>query len=183
MFDLQGNRKYLNSTERDAFRKSASVLNELAEKTFCLTLLHTGCRISEALNVTCSRVDVSEKALIFETLKRRKQRIFRAVPIPDSLVRALQRLTKGKKPSDRIWTISRTTAWRVVKQRMSHAGITGTKACPKGLRHGFAICALTVKIPLTTVKKWLGHARLETTEIYTEALGDEERALARRMWS
>ena len=59
----------------------------------------------------------------------------------------------------------------------------GGMASPKGLRHGFAVACLAQKIPLTTVKKWLGHARLETTAIYLEVSGDEERELAKRLWT
>jgi site-specific recombinase XerD len=66
---------------------------------------------------------------------------------------------------------------------MEKAGITGGMASPKGLRHGFAVACLAQKIPLTTVKKWLGHARLETTAIYLDVSGDEERELAKRVWS
>jgi len=32
------------------------------------------------------------------------------------------------------------------------------------------------------VQKWLGHRNLETTAIYMDAQGDEERELAARMW-
>lgn len=67
------------------------------------------------------------------------------------------------------------------------AGITGGMACPKGLRHGFAIACVGQGIPLTTIQKWLGHARLETTAIYLDATGDEvfneERELANHLWA
>ena len=182
MFDRRGNRKYLNSAEREAFRLSSTAESDLAEETFCLTLLYTGCRISEALNVPCRRLDLSERALIFETLKRRHRGMFRAVPMPDFLVKSIQQLVVGKKPTARIWDYSRTTAWRLIKGKMARAEIKGVQACPKGLRHGFAIACLSENIPLTTVKKWLGHARLETSAIYLEVGGNEERQFAKRLW-
>jgi hypothetical protein len=37
-------------------------------------------------------------------------------------------------------------------------------------------------VPLNMMQKWLGHARIETTAIYVNALGSEERAIAARMW-
>jgi site-specific recombinase XerD len=58
----------------------------------------------------------------------------------------------------------------------------GGMASPKGLRHGFAVACLAQKIPLPAVQKWLGHARMETTAIYLEVSGDEERELAKRLW-
>jgi integrase/recombinase XerD len=55
-------------------------------------------------------------------------------------------------------------------------------ASPKGLRHGFAVACLMQKVPLTAVKRWLGHARLETTAIYLDVSGSEEREFAKRLW-
>lgn len=37
-------------------------------------------------------------------------------------------------------------------------------------------------VPLNLVQRWLGHARMETTAIYLQAMGDEEREIAARMW-
>jgi hypothetical protein len=38
------------------------------------------------------------------------------------------------------------------------------------------------RLGLSLLKKWLGHAKLETTEIYATPIGKEERRLARLMW-
>ena len=38
-------------------------------------------------------------------------------------------------------------------------------------------------IPLNLVQKWLGHAQLTTTAIYADAVGAEEKDIARRMWA
>ncbi len=125
----------------------------------------------------------ANKAVVFETLKRRQRGHFRAVPIPDSLVELLRQVTPPADPSARVWNFSRPTAYRLVKDCMARAKIAGGMASPKGLRHGFAVACLAEKIPLSTVKKWLGHARLETTAIYLDVSGNEERELAKRLWS
>ena len=65
---------------------------------------------------------------------------------------------------------------------MEAAGINGLPATPKGLRHGFGIKAVTCNVPLNMTQKWLGHARISTTAIYTEAVGAEEKEIAQRMW-
>jgi site-specific recombinase XerD len=62
------------------------------------------------------------------------------------------------------------------------AGISGPPANPKGLRHAFGVETLQAGVPINLVKKWLGHSRLETTEVYTNAVGDEEQAIASRFW-
>jgi integrase len=183
MFDRQGNRKYLNDAERRAFLRAVKSEPNALRRAFVLTLFHCGCRISEALNMTAERVDLANRAVVFETLKRRQRGHFRAVPIPDSLVELLRQVVSQAAPSARVWTFSRPTAYRMVKGCMAWAKITGGMASPKGLRHGFAVACLAQKIPLSTVKKWLGHARLETTAIYLDVSGNEERELAKRLWS
>jgi site-specific recombinase XerD len=69
-----------------------------------------------------------------------------------------------------------------VKIVMALAGIPKAQSKPKALRHAFAIEGTQERISLFLLKKWLGHAKLETTEIYATPLGREERALARLMW-
>jgi integrase/recombinase XerD len=182
VFDRQGNRKYLNSTEREAFFEAVSREPDAARRAFCLVLFYTGCRISEALALRVQRIDMSDECIVFETLKQRRRRAFRAIPIPDSLVRVFGKLLEKEKPSARIWRMSRSTAFRLVKEHMRQAGIKGVMACPKGLRHGFAVECVGEKIPLTTIQKWMGHAKLETTAIYLAVSGKEERNLAHRLW-
>jgi integrase len=183
MFDRQGSRKYLNVAERRAFVRALCNEPDALRQAFCLTLFHTGCRISEALNLMADRVDLVNKAIVFETLKRRKKGYFRAVPIPDSLVELLRQIVSQTDPPARVWKFSRPTAYRLVTGWIARAGVAGGMASPKGLRHGFAVACLAQKIPLPTVQKWLGHARMETTAIYLEVSGDEERELAKRLWS
>src|SRR6185437_8025933 len=114
MFDRRGNRKYLNDAERRAFLRAVKHEPDTARRAFCLTLFYTGCRISEALNVTAARADLAGKEIVFETLKRRRRGIYRAVPIPDTLRRPLGRVLDRSNPSARVWKFSRATAYRLV---------------------------------------------------------------------
>ena len=182
MFDRAGNRKYLNGRERKAFHRAVGTETDLLRRAFLLTLFYTGCRISEALNVLVGRFDLMNGAITFETLKRRKRGCFRAVPVPEELTNVVRFLIEGKGVNDRLWKFSRPTAYRMVKAKMRQSHIVGGMACPKGLRHGHGVACVAVKIPLTTIQKWLGHARIETTAIYLDVLGEEERALAMRLW-
>src|SRR5690606_4497837 len=66
--------------------------------------------------------------------------------------------------------------------RCPAAGVKGGQATPKGLRHGFGVSAIQSKVPLNLVQRWLGHADIKTTAIYTSAMGEEERQIAAQMW-
>jgi len=68
----------------------------------------------------------------------------------------------------------------------SGSGLGSSRApsaeCTNALRHGFGVAAVTAGIPLNLVQKWLGHAHLSTTAVYANAVGAEEKDIARLMW-
>jgi len=190
LYDQKGHRKYLTPTERAAFLRAAEdAVREV--RTFCGTLVHTGCRISEALALTADRVDIGDGVVVIESLKKRRSGIYRGIPVPpaflDTLdlvhdIRAARRGAEGGRGAH-LWSWSRPTAWRHVCTVMESAGIAGLHACPKGLRHAFGIKAVTSNVPLNMTQKWLGHAQLSTTAIYADAIGPEEKEIAGRMWA
>ncbi len=120
--------------------------------------------------------------LVFESLKKRRRGIYRGVLVPPALLEMLSQTFQLQGTKERLWYWSRRSAYRRVKAVMQAAGIEGAQASPKGLRHGFGVACVECSIPLTMIKKWLGHAKLQTTMIYTNAVGEEERALAARLW-
>ena len=189
LYDQQGNRKYLTRSERQAFIDAARRAAPEVE-TFCLTLAYTGARISEVLALVPLRIDTSANAIIIESLKKRKRGIYRAVPVPlDLLVRLDEVHTLVDRRSNpclnqlRMWNWSRTTAWNRVRTIMRAAGIVDGPAMPKALRHAFGVGGTQAGIPLNLIQRWLGHADIQTTAIYTDVMGDEERVLADRMWA
>ena len=72
LYDEDGQRKYLTPGERDAFLKAAEDAPREV-RTFCATLVYTGCRITEALELTADRVDLKGGLLVLESLKKRKR--------------------------------------------------------------------------------------------------------------
>jgi len=182
LYDRAGRRKYLTPDERQAFLLAAtSACDDV--RAFCWTLAHTGCRISDALALRGNRIDCDGGVIVFETLKKRRKGVYRAVPVPPAFLQMLsQTYDLPELGGARLWQWSRTTAWRRVREVMTEAGLSGLCASPKGIRHGFGIKAVTSDVPLNMTQKWLGHARLSTTAIYTDAVGPEERLIAQRMW-
>jgi len=178
-----GQRKYLNSTERARFLAAAMAASPDI-RTFCLTLAYTGCRISEALLIRSEDVEVTERLIALRSLKKREQGvIIREVPVPQDFIDELSvvhRLTDQN--GGLLWPWGRTHGWQIVKTIMSEAGIANLPASPKGLRHSFGVHAVLSGVPLTLIQKWLGHEDIETTAIYLNILGPEERLIAARMW-
>lgn len=176
--DRGGQRKYLNRAEYMRFLAAADRLDP-GPRALCYTLALTGCRVSEALSLSVPQLDPENGALIVKTLKRRRI-VFRAVPIPLRLTRML--LDVPLHTGGRFWIMHRSSAWRLIKQTMKAAEITGPMACCKGLRHSFGIRAIGCNVPPNLVQRWMGHATPSTTTIYLDAVGPEERAFAHRMW-
>jgi integrase len=189
IFDVHGQRLYLTAHERSGFLKAA-LKAEKNVQAFCMVLAYTGARISEVLALTPKRIDINAKVIIIETLKKRRSGIYRTVPVPDHLLNALDKTFGLKELRSRpellnepIWPWCRMTAYRKVLEIMDNALISdGPHKCPKGLRHAFGVLAISKGISLNMVSKWMGHASLDVTAIYTNAIGEEQRALARKMW-
>jgi integrase len=80
LFTIEGKRKYLTSDVQGRFMAAANAHERAEVRTFCLTLAYTGCRISEALELTPERVDLSDKSITFRTLKQRDKIKYRSVP-------------------------------------------------------------------------------------------------------
>jgi integrase/recombinase XerD len=191
LYDPEGRRLYLTAAERDAFLEAATKADRTI-RTLCSVLYYTGCRISEALALTPRRIDFNDQTLIINTLKKRRKQVYRPIPVPNTLlddldlvhgIRKAIKRHKTDKLDAPLWSVSRVTAWRRVTAVMSAAGIPdGPHRCPKGLRHGFAIHALSKNVPLNMVSKWMGHAQMKTTAIYANAVGEEQQSIAARMW-
>jgi len=181
-----GQRLYLTPAERSAFIEVARAQPPPVH-TFCHMLAYTGCRISEALALTNKNIDLQSQVVVFETLKRRHKGVFRAVPLPDPFLQELTKthhLSLYDATSKPLWPMSRSTAYRRIIDVLEAAGIAkGPHHCPKGLRHSFGVTAVLNGVPVGKLKAWMGHARLETTLLYTQATGDEERALAQAIWN
>lgn len=181
-------RLYVNDTERKAFIAAAIKAPAIA-RIFCLTLVYTGCRLSEARYLKREDLQLHEHLLSFGTLKRRQAGQTREVPIPDKLMREFEHVhfsglvkSTGFLFADENRPPPRVACYRWVKQVMATAGIAGPQACPKGLRHGYGVHATKRGVQLHMLQKWMGHASMKTTAIYATALGPEEQEVAKRMW-
>jgi len=184
LFDKVGNRKYLNSLERQKFLKHVSKLDS-SKKLFCLLLYYTGCRISKVLNIELRHFQFGENGyVIIRSLKKRTNISFRKIYLPPDLIIELKFFFKDHSlfNDSKVWNFCRQTGYRCVKRVMEKANITGAMSCPKGLRHNFAVNALLKGIPLPTLQKWMGHSSLEITSIYLQVMNLEEVQFAKRIW-
>jgi len=197
LYDEKFRRKYLNRIECRKFRK---VVDKLAfeRRIFCRLLYCSGCRISEVLNLTIDKIDISSNVVIIRSLKKRKKpkkqskqrrrkkskkkvKLWRRIPIPSDLVKNLLELAEPCS-ENRLFSFSRTTGWRIIKKLMMECEISGPQATCKGLRHSFGVRCVMSGIPLNTIQLYMGHEDPETTAIYLEVMHEESRELIEKTW-
>jgi len=198
LFSPAGERLYLTAQERERFLDAANH-EDRQERMFCHVLHFTGCRPSEALELSPGRILLAESAIVFRSLKKRKQDSkgrqkhpqYRTVPVPFKVVDGLDLVfgirktqKRGKNLDKLFWPMSRPTAYRLVKRVMDRAGIEGKQATGKGLRHGFGVAMVTAKkpLPLHVLSQLMGHSDTKTTEVYLQVVGEEKRQLIEDAW-
>lgn len=139
-----------------------------------------GLRVSEAVNLTPSNVDLAEGN--FRLIgKGNKERL---VPIHPELVQPLRLLSYGVKAGEAIIGCDRRTAWRWVKEAWAAAVQSGAVQEKPGrvgthtMRHGAARHWLDNDVPINRVSLWLGHSDVKTTMIYLALLPDPGDSMA-----
>ena len=182
LYSKNGERLYLNQSELGRFKLHA-LGQALPRKALCLFLFHTGCRLSEALNVRMRDIQWQEGRVAIHTLKKKKHET-RELLIPPHMIYVLEELLGDDIAHDdrQLWQVVRTTAWRWVKKVMRGAEIEGLHATAKGIRHAYCTRALLKDISFETVSTWMGHSSIEITACYAHLIGAEERVFAERMW-
>ncbi|WP_234984141.1 tyrosine-type recombinase/integrase [Roseivivax jejudonensis] len=195
LYNRAGYRLFLDAGERAAILAVARRACA-RDRTLIETLLFTGCRASELVEITPAQVDLEGHTVTLRSLKKRADasgrlgHVFRSVPVPpdylDTLntahdLRAAQRSVR--RASSPIWPIGRGRLWQIVKRILIEAGVPDApQRSPKGFRHGFGVHAIVTGVPLHMLQKWMGHAQLSTTAIYADAVGKGEQDIVARMW-
>lgn len=140
-------------------------------------LYATGCRASEVCTLRVRDLSLKERHLKCEG-KGGKQRM---VPIGTSAIEAINRYSdqlrptlaaKSPHPPEELFLsrsgrpLDRIQLWRLVKLYARRAG-SGSEISPHSLRHSFATHLLAGGADLRLVQEMLGHASIQTTQIYT----------------
>lgn len=171
--------KVLTHTQVDTLLSAPRRIEKYAvrDRAMLEVLYATGCRVSEVCNLKIRDLSLTERYLKCEG-KGGKQRM---VPIGSRAIAAVETycaelrsilasrnpqlpeelfLSRSGKPMDRIML------WRLIKHYARRVGID-SKISPHALRHSFATHLLAGGADLRQVQEMLGHASIQTTQIYT----------------
>lgn len=145
---------------------------EMRDSLIVDILYSLGIRRAELIAINDNDISPSGDIKIFG--KRSKQRI---VPLPLTLKHKIERWQESR---DRLWPdlekptplfvvkgkrISPRQVYDIVRRQLEPTG--ARKKSPHALRHSFATSMLNEGAELNSVKEFLGHSSLSTTQIYT----------------
>ena len=149
------------------------------DAAFLEFLYATGARVSEACDVAADDMDLDGDLPVVRLFgKGRKERL---VPIGGPAVRAMQAYMVRARPllcalgqgdthiflNLRGQALSRQSAWGII-QKAAEAAKLGVHVTPHTLRHSFATHLLQGGASIRDVQEFLGHASVQTTQIYTK---------------
>lgn len=152
-------------------------------RTMTMFLAYTGCRYSEAAELTVKHVDVSAgKATFVNTKTNENRTVYFAEPLKSNI----GTLIDGRKPDDRVFRNSSERQIQVtdyshdLKLRAKAAGVT-KRTFPHNFRHSYITHMLETGVPITEVATLVGHKDIQTTYSTYMHLADKtlERAAMR----
>ena len=158
-----------------------------AEHALLLFLYNTGARVSEATRLEVGNLQISRHgdnhALV--TLCGKRDRI-RQCPLWPRTEDALRKLSQGRANDDPVFLsrhrkrYTRFGVYRLVERCAARVPTLAARTIsPHVVRHTSACHLLQAGVDLNTIRAWLGHVSLDTTNIYAEIdLQMKEKAMA-----
>ena len=173
-------KKFLDAIEQSDFKQNSN-----RNKLIIKTIIFTGIRVSEALNL--KRKDITEDGDLFIIRIRGKGNKYRIVMIKRHLIEAyLNAIAINYINKEGYLFINKkgtrlTQAYvsRIVEQILFKAGIRKEKNGAHMLRHTFATMLYKKQKDLVLVQEALGHASLNTSRIYTHFDSDKLKLAAK----
>jgi integrase/recombinase XerD len=179
---------YLEKSEVDSLLAAPDQSSSLGRRDHALLLFlyNSGARVSEATSLRIGDIDWHSKSVRI-TGKGNKQR---RCPLWATTLKYLRQLA-GQRPAEAHLFLNcrgepltrygvHTLVERyIAKLRSSVPSLQGKRISPHVIRHTTASHLLQAGVDINTIRAWLGHVSLDTTNIYAETdLATKKRALA-----
>jgi len=185
---------YLEKPEMDALMNAPNKQNSQGRRDYILLLFlyNTGARADEAAQVKIGDLNIAgtSKGDLATVLIRGKGNKPRRCPLWQQTALELNAITAHRMESDRLFLnrlrqpITRFGIHTMVKRYVDQVAeqfpeIKKKKVSPHTIRHTTATHLLQAGVDINTIRAWLGHVSINTTNIYAEVdLEMKARALA-----
>jgi len=174
---------YLEKNEMDALLNAPDKTTDQGKRdhTLLLFLYNTGARSDEAAQLTIADLDManaSKRDFSIVTIKGKGNKV-RRCPLWQQTVTELKELVLGRDSSEHVFLnrcrdpLTRfgihTMVKRYAKKIMSdNPSIEKKHVSPHTIRHTTATHLLRSGVDINTIRAWLGHVSINTTNIYAE---------------
>jgi len=163
---------------KEEIKAILETITNLKHKLALSLLYYSGLRLSEVIHLQWEDLDWGRKIIHLKTAKGEKERI---VFFHEALMKPLREYGIDKRGlilrSERGGLYTGRTIEQIVKQSCKKAGIT-KRVTPHTFRHSFATHLLEAGADIRHIQKLLGHANLQTTQIYTHVANRDIKRLA-----
>ncbi|MBU0754326.1 MAG: site-specific integrase [Planctomycetes bacterium] len=179
---------YLDKTEMDALLATPDRRTPLGQRDYALLLFlyNSGARASEAAELRIADIDWHAQCVRIMG-KGNRQRV---CPLWPTTMEQLHRISAQREPEQHVFLnrnrqpITRFGIHTLVERHALKAAAQAPSLCkkrvsPHVIRHTTATHLLRAGVDINTIRAWLGHVSLTTTNIYAETdLETKARALA-----
>jgi integrase/recombinase XerD len=169
---------YLEKAEIDALVRQPDRRTALGARDHALLLYlyNSGSRADEAARLTIGNLRLDSSPAVRILGKGNKLRMCPLWPITST---SLARIVAGRDPNDAVFInrrdepMTRFGIHRVVRHYAALASksvttLRGKRVSPHTIRHTTAVHLLRAGVDINTIRAWLGHASLDTTNVYAE---------------
>jgi integrase/recombinase XerD len=173
---------YLEKSELDALLKAPDqgTAQGRRDHLLLLFLYNSGARADEAMQLLIGDLDLAVSQRDYSSVRiRGKGNKLRHCPLWPQTVKLLKTITDGRAPTERVFlnrrgqpmtrfglhAMVKRYAARVSKQLPT---IAAKRVSPHSIRHTSATHLLRAGVDIDTIRAWLGHVSVDTTNVYAE---------------
>lgn len=160
---------------RDEVKKLIDSAGSYKSKVMIQFLYSSGLRLSELINLKVNDLEIKEKIGWVRRGKGSKDRMF---ILSDMIIKELEKYMLTLEPDEKYLFpgekghVSARNVQKIVDNATERAGLK-KKVHPHMLRHCFATHLLDAGVDIRKIQELLGHANLQTTQIYTSISKEE----------
>ena len=173
---------YLDKPEVEALLAVPDCTTSVGHRNYVLLLFlyNSGVRVSEAANLCIADLDLGTGPRPTASVRiLGKGRKIRRCPLWDKTALQLTKLVQGRPPTERVFLnrrrepLTRYGIYSMVRMCVARASrsvpsLLSRQVSPHTLRHSTATHLLRAGVDLNTIRSWLGHVSLDTTQVYAE---------------
>ncbi|NIA06908.1 MAG: tyrosine-type recombinase/integrase [Actinobacteria bacterium] len=172
-------REYMTKQETDALLSAPDRDTDQGRRDYALLLFmyNTGARADEIASLTIDSLRMNDSPPCVRLLG--KGRKVRMCPLWSLTIDTLTPLIAGRASHERLFLnrcrqpITRFGIFSLVRRHVSKASestpsLSSKRISPHSIRHTTAMHLLKAGIDINTIRDWLGHVSVDTTNIYTE---------------